>query len=107
MPVEIADEVKPGAAAPAGTVTAVRRLLADLEDLKVTLADGPPALVERLLTTAAAEVWRGSADREAAWAAPGGARSSSSASMGTVTLTTRRSRAARSSAGKASARPWT
>ncbi len=71
MPVEIADEVKPGAAAPAGTVTAVRRLLADLEDLKVTLADGPPALVERLLTTAAAEVWRGSADREAAWDAPG------------------------------------
>jgi DNA-binding SARP family transcriptional activator len=71
MPIEIGDEVRPGAAAPAGTVTAVRRLLADLEDLKVTLADGPPALVERLLSTAAAEVWRGSADREAAWDAPG------------------------------------
>jgi DNA-binding SARP family transcriptional activator len=71
MPLEIPDEVKPGAAAPAGTVTAVRRLLAELEDLKVTLADGPPALVERLLATAAAEAWRGSADREAAWNAPG------------------------------------
>jgi DNA-binding SARP family transcriptional activator len=71
MPREIPAEVKPGAGPPAGTVTAVRRLLADLEDLKVTLADGPPALVERLLTTAAAEIWRGSADREATWAAQG------------------------------------
>lgn len=61
----------PAASAAAGTVTAVRKLLADLEDLKVTLADGPPALVERLLTTVAAEVRLGSADREAAWADQG------------------------------------
>jgi DNA-binding SARP family transcriptional activator len=71
MPREIPAEAKLGAGPPAGTVTAVRRLLADLEDLKVTLADGPPALVERLLTTAAAEIWQGSADREATWDAQG------------------------------------
>ena len=54
---------EPKPQAQAGTVAAVRRLLADLEYLKVTLADGPPALVERLLTTAAAEVRLGPADR--------------------------------------------
>jgi DNA-binding SARP family transcriptional activator len=47
-----------------GTVLAVRRLLADLEDLKVTLADGPPALVERLLTTVAAQAGDGRERRE-------------------------------------------
>jgi len=50
--------------AQAGAVLAVRRLLADLEDLKVTLADGPPALVERLLNTAATEVGLGTAGHE-------------------------------------------
>jgi DNA-binding SARP family transcriptional activator len=48
----------------AGAVQAVRRLLADLEGLKVTLAEGPPALVERLLSTAATEVGLGTARRE-------------------------------------------
>jgi DNA-binding SARP family transcriptional activator len=46
---------------PAGVTTTARRLLADLEDRKVTLADGPPALIERLLAAAAAEVRLGSA----------------------------------------------
>jgi DNA-binding SARP family transcriptional activator len=71
MPDENPAGATPVSSAPAATVTAVRKLLADLEDLKVTLADGPPALVERLLTTAAAEVRLGPADREAAWAGQG------------------------------------
>lgn len=54
-PREIAAEAKRGA------VVAARKLLADLEGLKVTLADGPPVLVERLLSAAADEAGLGTA----------------------------------------------
>ncbi len=39
-----------------GDLAIVRKLLAELEDLKVTLASGPPPLIERLMTLAQVEL---------------------------------------------------